>query len=800
MIGTTLNQRFTLDKELGRGGMGAVYRATDQVLQRNVAIKVLKEQGGQEHVARLRLEAQILARLLHDNIVRLYDFGEAAGLFFLVMEEVDGTSFLRRWRQMSLVDRLRVAAQVADALDYAHRQGVIHRDIKPANVLLTASDQARLSDFGLSMRAEQKDDSGLIRGTPHYMSPEQSRARPLDYRSDLYSLGVMIYETATGTIPFQGSPTALLVQHRETPPDPPRSRNPEISPALESLILNLLAKDPDARPVSGASVSRSLRDEIERETVRRGNPQVGPTIFEMPNAVEAAAATLAMSVSQADAPGAATEAATEAATDARPPSPAQKPAPPPARVMLDEILAEPIALTPEQRYLCGHYLAYLLGGSRRRGLLLLKPLDPRNADRARLLLALTSTILAGASEDAIARGAGLLDERPDVRPSLNPIVVAKYLGCRDTPAKRKKFRQVRKQILDASPYARKAMTDPQGVLNPGMMPQSLDDLRLIAPKQAEVDDELVARWNRIAEVWRDDPEFRRSVLRYATKSAARDPASVDLWPEVVYPLIERVRWQRQSRNGAEAVWDYFCERVIRVPDAGVRLDRAIRVAVPSRDIEKLDDEVHAFEDELDLDFDMVLPAASSDESGSFTSAVGIRVNLDELAEDRAPVDRGIIRVTSPDPVRFLMSDLRELYQEAITALRTPGTKPGHRLAPLGPYRLVVIPSIRGRSAGQVSIQGMPNKQIDVFTPSIRMGGSGSRPIIAAWIYQDNSLVISHVDFKGAEQYILWHAPLAQQHTFSDPGDLNHTLYHLGLEAPDQLDRALNKRFRPRNAV
>src|SRR3954447_3229478 len=116
-IGTILNQRFALEKELGRGGMGAVYRATDQVLQRAVAIKVLYEQSGDEVGRRIRLEAQILARLLHDNVVRLYDFGEANCTYFLVMEEGDGTRYLKRWKQVPLAERLRVAAQVADALD-----------------------------------------------------------------------------------------------------------------------------------------------------------------------------------------------------------------------------------------------------------------------------------------------------------------------------------------------------------------------------------------------------------------------------------------------------------------------------------------------------------------------------------------------------------------------------------------------------------------------------------------------------------------------------------------------------------
>ena len=164
-VGATLNERFTLDKELGQGGMGTVYRATDQLLGRNVAIKLLKDSGTEEDAEKIRLEAQILARLVHDKIVRLYDFGESEGTYFLVMEEVDGPSFANRWRDLLLADRLRICGQVAEALDYAHVQGVIHRDVKPGNVLLTPSDEAKLSDFGLSLVTErpegpERDDPG----------------------------------------------------------------------------------------------------------------------------------------------------------------------------------------------------------------------------------------------------------------------------------------------------------------------------------------------------------------------------------------------------------------------------------------------------------------------------------------------------------------------------------------------------------------------------------------------------------------------------------------------------------------
>lgn len=358
-------------------------------------------------------------------------------------------------------------------------------------------------------------------------------------------------------------------------------------------------------------------------------------------------------------------------------------------------------------------------------------------------------------------------------------------------------------MLEASKYAREHLTDEKGVLNPGLMPAVLSDLQKVAPERTEVDDELVERWNQVAEVWRDNVKFRTAVLRYATRNAANDPASIELWPEVVYPLIERVRWQRQTRTKAEAIWDNVCAHLLHVPDAGVQLDRAFEKAVPAQVVQQLDADLDSFDDEPILDADF--GPADSQASNADRLAVGRSsdgaVNLDALVDDPGPSERGIVSLTNPDPYRFTLGDLGDLWQEAIAALRTPNkNKPAHRLVPVGPYRLVVIPSVRGRSAGQVAIQGMPNKQIEMLTPSIRMGGSGRKPVIAVWIYRDNSLAATYLDFKKSENYILWHAPNGQQFNFDDPGELNHMLYNLGMESPDQLDRALSKSFKPKKPV
>jgi eukaryotic-like serine/threonine-protein kinase len=814
VIGTTLRHRFLIEKELGRGGMGSVYKATDQVLQRSVAIKVLKELAGEDVNKRIRLEAQILARLLHDNIVRLYDFDDDDGTYYFIMEEVEGTSFFRRWKKIAVPERLQIIAQVADALDYAHHQGVIHRDIKPGNVLLTASDQAKLSDFGLSVLTDAVQESGIVRGTPHYMSPEQAKGKKLDHRTDLYALGVILYECATGGPPFQGSLMTIMAQHVNADPDPPRSRNPEVSEALESLIISLLAKNPDARPSSGREVAARLRDMLD-PTRPPATPSLGglasfagtasPSVN---NGSPVSAASVSMPSLTGAAPG------TRMGSMAGPMSAASlsslaSGAPsvglslvlqamsPLARAMLDAVHADPILLNPEERYLSGHYLAYLIGGSRRRGILRRRPLDALNADRARLLLGMTYLSVAGANDDTVAQAARLLDEKPDVRPALGPIVVLKYLAARAHPGKRRKFRLVRQQLQLASKHASAHLLDDQGVLNPGLMPQLLTDLTRIAPERTEVDDQLVQRWNRVTDVWRENDEFRESVLRYATQSAWRDPSSIELWPEVVYPLIERARWQRQLRSIPEQVWDRVCG-TLHVPDAGNRLDRAIKVSVPEQVAEKLEIAPDAFLENPDLGPDQSEPAAEREPSG-LNSPHGISpASFNDL--DVEQPTRAFIRLLTADPVRQSLGELRALFKEAIANLRNPGTGQGHQHVPIGPYRLRVVASIRSKTAGQVAIQGMPNKQIEMLVPSFVGSGPDSKLILAAWVYQNGSLAITYLDNLNNQRYILWDAPTGQQTNFEDAAELNHSLFQLGLEVPDQLDRVLSKRFQPQNPV
>lgn len=763
MLGNTLNQRYRLDTELGRGGMGAVYRATDLILQRNVAVKVLKELPGEDLGPRLRLEAQITARLVHDHIVRLYDFGVDGGTSYFVMEEVDGTSFLRRWRKLPMGERLRVLAQVAEALDYAHHQGVIHKDVKPANILMTAGDQPKLSDFGLSVLADTVEESGVVRGTPHYMSPEQSQGKKLDYRSDLYALGVILYECVTGSPPFTGVSRAIMAQHVSTTPEAPRSRVPECPADLDGLILQLMEKSPANRPVSGTEVAERLRAVLNRS--------VPASAVEPEPSVVAASASIPPEPSRSDASKAVEQ----------------------AREMLAVVLAEPIALNPDQRYLCGHYLAYLLGGSRRQGFLLRRPLDPLNADRARLLLAMSYLILRGPGDEAIARASELLERQPDIRPMLSPPVVMKYLACRSTPKKRKEFRLARQRLLEASPYASKHMVDPQGVLNPGLMPQVLNDLRKIAPERTEVDDELVARWNRVSDVWHANPAFREAVLRYATRRAHRDPASSRLWPEVVYPLIERARWQRHMRSRTEALWDALAGG-IHVGDAGIQVDRAFRQAVPEKVLDEVEGSLELFVDDPQLD-EPIAESAEDEEARRISMASAAIRTMDDLAPASAE-ERELILLGDFDPVRITLGELRAIWRQSLAALKSPATEQAPSPVAIGPYRLAVVPSIRARSGGLVALQGMPNKQIEMLVPSFTGGGSNGKFVAALWVYKNQSVVIVFNDYMNEDRYIIWDAVAGRQFNFDAADELNHTLFQLGLEVPDQLDRVLTKRFRP----
>lgn len=258
--GTYLNARYLLETELGRGGMGVVYRARDTLLNRDVAVKILDE-SRLGVGARLRLfrEAQAAARLNHPNIATVYDAGEAENTPFIVMELVEGPSLYEQ-RPEGVDEIMAIARQICAALEHAHAHGVIHRDLKPENVLLTAAGTAKLVDFGLARSvATRITREGLIVGTVYYLAPELALSKRIDGRVDLYALGVMLYEMTTGRLPFTADdPVSIISQHLHAPVVPPRALNEAIPPMLETLILRLMAKEPDERPASASETGQTL--------------------------------------------------------------------------------------------------------------------------------------------------------------------------------------------------------------------------------------------------------------------------------------------------------------------------------------------------------------------------------------------------------------------------------------------------------------------------------------------------------------------------------------------------------------
>jgi serine/threonine-protein kinase len=285
--------RYVIERRIGEGAMADVWRAHDPSIDRVVAIKILKAEYRQDLglVGRFLREARAAGALSHPNIVTIYDVGEADGFPYIAMELLDGMPLdqhLREHGRMPLKDVAGIGRQVAEAMDYAHKQGVIHRDIKPSNIMLgNGGKSAKILDFGIARMAEAdragaeqtaaRTQFGQVLGTPRYMSPEQAFGLEIDHRSDLFSLGVVLYELATGQTAFAGTSIATLaLQITQRKPEPLAKAVPGCPRGLQYVVDKLLAKQPDKRFASGADVAAALKREraalIAAEDGRRGLP------------------------------------------------------------------------------------------------------------------------------------------------------------------------------------------------------------------------------------------------------------------------------------------------------------------------------------------------------------------------------------------------------------------------------------------------------------------------------------------------------------------------------------------------
>jgi len=251
-----LNDRYQLEQTLGTGGMALVYKAKDLMLERNVAVKVLREDLSTDMSfrERFRQEARAAANLSHPNIVTVHDFGLDQGHLFIVMEYVPGTdlkTYIRERGRFSVQETLGLMIQACQGVGYAHRAGLVHCDIKPHNMLVTPDGRLKVTDFGIARALASispEERSEVVWGSPHYFSPEQAAGLPPSPASDVYSLGVILYEMLTGQLPFN-SPDAeeLARMHREVQPTSPRTINPAIPQQLDEIILKVLSKEPSAR-------------------------------------------------------------------------------------------------------------------------------------------------------------------------------------------------------------------------------------------------------------------------------------------------------------------------------------------------------------------------------------------------------------------------------------------------------------------------------------------------------------------------------------------------------------------------
>jgi len=280
LVGAVLGGRYRVQSTLGTGGMAVVYKAEDAILGRCVALKTLHCRYAEDvsFRSRFKQEARVMASLDHENIVKVYDICQEDDIPFIVAEYVEGQdvgSVLKGTAEGRLGERFTrgVTGQLLEALDYAHKRGVVHRDIKPSNILITREGSVKIADFGIARLIEEEEagEPGEIIGSARYMSPEQLRGNETTLRSDLYSVGILLYHFLAGRPPFSGDTRSVARQQIHKDPPPPSRFNSEIPPALEAVILKALAKDPEDRYPSASAMLEDLRKSADPQDPGEGN-------------------------------------------------------------------------------------------------------------------------------------------------------------------------------------------------------------------------------------------------------------------------------------------------------------------------------------------------------------------------------------------------------------------------------------------------------------------------------------------------------------------------------------------------
>src|SRR3989442_6384043 len=304
LIDRVFDKRYVIKRKLGSGGMADVYLAEDQELGRRVALKLLDERhaSDEQFVERFRREAQSAGRLNHPNIVSIFDRGLAEGTYYIAMEYLDGRTLkelLVRNGPTPIPIAIDYARQILSALAFAHRNGIVHRDIKPHNIVVGGDGRLKVTDFGIARSgASQMTEVGSIVGTAQYLSPEQARGAPVDPRSDLYSLGIVLYEMLTGKVPFTGdAPVEIAMKHLSAIPEPPSKIRPGVPHDLDAVVMRALAKDPEQRYGSAeemdadlARVSRGVAvspktEEAMTQVLAGAGVTASPTMVTRPRAV-----------------------------------------------------------------------------------------------------------------------------------------------------------------------------------------------------------------------------------------------------------------------------------------------------------------------------------------------------------------------------------------------------------------------------------------------------------------------------------------------------------------------------------